>query len=48
MISCLIDNTSTANTSFSFMKVEGTTAAFAIEQDKSKNGMNIKASSPVQ
>lgn len=31
MVSSLIDNTSVANTSFSFTKAEGTTAGFAVK-----------------
>lgn len=32
MVSCLIDNTNAANTSFNFRKAEGTTAGFAIKK----------------
>lgn len=45
-VSCLVDNTSAANTCFSFIKAEGIISGYAIKKDKSKNDMKVKASPP--
>lgn len=43
-VSCLVDNTSAANTSFGFMKAEGIPSGCATKKDKSKNNTKVKAS----